>query len=57
MKNEKDAKFKYFFKFLKHGYKYWKFRKTCQRIDALTNKKLKMVFMWLLKQNISTIKA
>ena len=57
MKNEKQAKFKYFYKFLKNGYKYWKFRKTVERVDLMTNKKLKMVFMWLLKQNINTIKA
>ena len=48
---EKEAKLKYFNKFLRSGFKYWKFRKTIQRLDKLVDKKVKIVFMWLLKQN------
>lgn len=38
---------------MKNGFKYWKFRKTIQRIDKMVDKKVKIVFMWLLKQSIS----
>jgi hypothetical protein len=56
IKAEKEIKLKYFFKFMKNGFKYWKFRKTIQRIDKMVDKKVKIVFMWLLKQNINSIK-
>lgn len=52
IKAEKQVKLKYFYKFLKNGFKYWKFRKTIQRMDKMVDKKVKIVFMWLLKQNI-----
>jgi hypothetical protein len=52
MKDEKEVKLKYFYKFLKNGYKYWKFRKTAERVDRLMDKKVKIVVLWLLKQNI-----
>lgn len=53
IKAEKEIKLKYFFKFMKNGFKYWKFRKTIQRIDKMVDKKVKIVFMWLLKQSIT----
>lgn len=56
VKAEKEVKLKYFYKFLKNGFKYWKFRKTIQRMDKMVDKKVKIVFMWLLKQNIAGIK-
>ena len=56
IKAEKELKLKYFFKFMKNGFKYWKFRKTIQRIDKMVDKKVKIVFMWLLNQNINYIK-
>jgi predicted transcriptional regulator with HTH domain len=56
IKAEKEIKLKYFFKFMKNGFKYWKFRKTIQRIDKMVDKKVKIVFMWLLKQNFNSIK-
>lgn len=51
IKDEKEVKLKYFYKFLKNGYKYWKFRKTAERVDRLMDKKVKIVVLWLLKQN------
>jgi hypothetical protein len=56
IKAEKEIKLKYFFKFLKNGFKYWKFRKTVQRIDKMVDKKVKIVFMWILKETIRTEK-
>lgn len=41
---------------MKNGFKYWKFRKTVQRIDKMADKKIKIVFMWLLKQDIGSAK-
>ena len=43
-------KLKYFYKFMRSGYKFWKFRKTCQRIDQMAERKIKIVFMWLLNK-------
>ena len=56
IKAEKEVKLKYFFKFLKNGFKYWKFRKTVQRIDKMVDKKVKIVFMWILKETIRSEK-
>lgn len=56
IKAEKDLKLKYFFKFLKNGFKYWQFRKTVQRIDKMVDKKIKIVFMWILKETIRSEK-
>ena len=52
-RNEKEMKLKFFYKFMRSGYKFWRFRKTCERIDKMTEKKVKLVFMWILKQNNS----
>ncbi len=49
-------KLKYFYKFMRSGYKFWKFRKTCQRIDQMAERKIKIVFMWLLKEDIRQVK-
>ena len=51
IRNEKEVKLKYLYKFMKGGYKYWKFRKTCQRIDKMVDKKVKLVFFWILKED------
>lgn len=56
IKAEKEVKLKYFYKFMKNGFKYWKFRKTIQRMDKMVDKKVKIVFVWLLKQNMKEIK-
>jgi hypothetical protein len=53
MKDEKEVKLKYFYKFLKNGYKYWRFRKTAERVDRLIVKKVKIVALWVMKQDIS----
>jgi hypothetical protein len=53
IRNEKEIKLKYFYKFMKNGYKFWKFRKTVQRTDKLIEKKLKIVFTWILKVNMT----
>lgn len=45
-------KLKYFYKFMRSGYKFWKFRKVCQRVDKMAETKIKMVFMWLLKSDM-----
>lgn len=41
---------------MRSGFKFWQFRKTCQRIDQMAEKKIKVVFMWLLKEDLRTIK-
>lgn len=56
VRNEKEIKLKFFYKFMKNGYKYWKFRKTVQNIDKMVIRKCKMVFFWLLKQDQYQIK-
>ncbi len=43
-------KLKYFYKFMKNGFKYWKFRKTIDRMEKMVVKKVKIVFLWILKQ-------
>ena len=45
-------KIKYFYKFMRSGYKFWRFRKVCQRVDKIAETKIKMVFMWLLKKDL-----
>ena len=57
MRAEKEAKLKYFYKFMRSGFRYWKFRKTIQRMEIMTNQKLKIVFMWLLKRNMHQLKS
>ncbi len=49
IRNEKEIKLKYLYKFMRSGYKFWKFRKVCHRIDTLVEKKAKVVFFWILK--------
>lgn len=51
-KNEKEMKLKYFYKFMRSGYKLWKFRKVSQRVDKMAETKIKMTFMWLLKRDM-----
>lgn len=51
IRNEKEIKLKYLYKFMRSGFKFWKFRKTCQRIDKMVEKKVKIVFFWLLKED------
>ena len=55
-KNEKEMKLKYFYKFMRSGYKFWRFRKVCHKVDRMAEKKIKMVFMWLLKRDLSVEK-
>jgi hypothetical protein len=45
-------KLKYFYKFMRSGFKFWKFRKVCHRIDQLAVHKIKTVFLWLLKKEL-----
>jgi hypothetical protein len=44
-------KLKYFMKFMRSGFKFWKFRKVCERLDKMAERKIKVVFIWLLKQD------
>ena len=39
------------YRFLRNSYKYWKVKKAYQRIDAFVEKKIKIVFMFLLEFN------
>ena len=50
-RNEKEMKLKYFYKFMRSGFKFWKFRKISHKVDQMAEKKIKMVFMWLLKHD------
>jgi len=50
IRNEKDIKLKYLYKFMRIGFKFWKFRKVRYRIDIMVTKKVKLVFFWLLKE-------
>lgn len=50
IKGEKEIKLKYFYKFMKNGFKYWRFRKTVDRMEKMVVKKVKIVFLWILKQ-------
>ena len=49
-------KLKYFYKFMRSGYKFWKFRKVSQRVDKMAETKIKMTFMWLLKSDMLEVK-
>ena len=49
-------KLKYFYKFMRSGYRFWKFRKICHKVDRMADKKIKMVFFWLLKRDMSVDK-
>ena len=51
IRNEKDIKLKYLYKFMRSGFKFWKFRKVCHRIDNMVTKKVKLVFFWILKED------
>ena len=42
-------KHKYFHAFMKNGYKFWKFRKTYEKIDKFIEKKIKIAFTFMLK--------
>ena len=53
-RNEKEMKLKYFYKFMRSGFRFWKFRKISQKVDKMAEKKIKMVFMWLLKNDMTT---
>ena len=44
-------KLKYFYKFMRSGYRYWRFRSICHKVDKMVEKKCKMVFVWLLKKD------
>ena len=52
-RNEKEMKLKYFYKFMRSGFQFWKFRKICHKVDQMAEKKIKMVFMWLLKSDMT----
>ena len=34
-RNEKEMKLKYFYKFMRSGYKFWRFRKVCHKVDKM----------------------
>lgn len=55
-RNEKEMKLKYFYKFMRSGYRFWRFRKICHKVDRMADKKIKMVFFWLLKRDMSVDK-
>jgi hypothetical protein len=51
IRNEKEIKLKYLYKFMRNGFKFWKFRKICHRVDKMVERKVKFVFIWLLKED------
>lgn len=37
---------------MRSGFKFWQFRKLSHKVDKMTEKKVKMVFMWHLKRDM-----
>lgn len=49
IRNEKEIKHKYFFKFLRSGYKCWKFKKIYQRVDTIIELRTKVAAFFMFK--------
>ena len=49
IRGEKETKHKYFHMFMKNGLKFWKFRKEYEKTNYLIEKKIKKVFIFMLK--------
>jgi hypothetical protein len=47
---EKDAKRKYFYKFLERGNKVWRIKQTLRSLEIMVNRKIKQVLIYELKQ-------
>ena len=49
VRQEKEIKHKYFFKFLNSGHKCWKFKKLFQRADQIIEKRVKVAVIFMLR--------
>lgn len=52
MVKEKDAKRKYFYRFLERGNKVWEVKQTTRRLEVMANRKIKQVLFWEIKRRM-----